>query len=137
MPPVGDIPARASRLAPFPSMAPSPILLSCFMALRVSLKRFRSSFTAPTACPAPRATRRLRLMSIRSGWIRSLGVMEVKRASRRFIWPSSTSRSASCPMPGIMPMTFFMGPNLRTMRIIENMSSRVKEPITIFSTRYR
>ena len=81
-------------------------------------KRSTSSLTAWTVVPEPLAIRLRREPLRMDRSLRSAGVMEHTIASMRSTSRSSKLSRASriCPMPGIMPRSFFMEPILRIWR---------------------
>ena len=114
--------------SPSPPMPPEAMASIIFLACS---KRSTSSLTAWTVVPDPLAIRLRREPLRMDRSLRSAGVMEHTIASMRSTSRSSKLSRASriCPMPGIMPRSFFMEPILRIWRSWPRKSSRVKVPL--------
>ena len=101
-------------MPPSPAAPPPPEAMASIIFLACP-NRSTSSLTACTVVPEPLAMRDRREPLRMDRSRRSAGVMEQTMASMRSTSRSSKVSRASriCPMPGIMPSSFFMEPILR------------------------
>src|SRR5690606_23721472 len=125
-------PPRPPRSIPF-----FPIFCTRFMMRVASLCCFSSLFKSCTEVPEPAAMRCLRDALIRSGFLRSFGVIEDSMASWRFTTPSSSLAFLICCiwavfMPGSMPMRLESPPIFCICCSCLAKSSRSKLPFCSF-----
>ncbi len=107
-----------------------PPLPDIFFIMRcISVNCLSSLLTSCTCMPEPAAIRRLREPLMRSGWARSLGVMELMMASIRTVSLSSIwslTLSGRPDMPGSLSSIPIMPPMLRIWASCSRKSSRSK-----------